>query len=582
MVTPSTSHLDPPSSWEEFEQICADLVSKEWRDPNTTRYGRQGQRQDGVDIYGRPDGKRYDAVQCKGRSKWPPKMLTIADIDAEVAKAKNFKPKLRSFTIATVDPNDKSLQDHARKLTEQHGSRLFSVHIAAWPEIIRRLTQYPDLIEKHYGYVANATIRKDIAELPELVAQSVANRLQGRASPTPSIAVTADPSIAQALERDLVTRYDDAIRRQLFPESISHNEFDALADQALSAEYAGVDSALRRKVLLRGARAAAVRNDPRRANQLLEKAEPLAGPESSASARARIAESEGDVDNAISMLRDEEDPESRSTLMSILLRARHAQGVLAWFDEATPPLSTLRSNGIQTLCLSYLNTNDLARARAVLAGLTKGQLDQGPYLYFMRAATNLASVLPPPEQTLAFQGLPMEVMRARVVVPETVAADRLDEAIADLNTLILQLDGLALPETKRIAQSYLTWCELLHPSRKAAGLMRLRREMADMGLALSRLQFAFAYDDEFSPDETTRYLERREKFGGLNDLELRGMLVIRLHGNDPSAVAQLIASQRSKLADALPPDGLLSIEIQALAKSGQTTDARQLLEQRRG
>jgi tetratricopeptide (TPR) repeat protein len=576
MVTPATSHFEPPKSWEEFEDICADLFSREWNDPSTTRYGRQGQRQNGVDIYGRPGGKRYAAVQCKGCSKWPPNKLKTTDIDAEVEEAKKFKPKLRSFTIATVGPNDGPLQDHARKITERHGDKLFSVHVIGWSEITRRLTQHPELIEKHYGYVGNAAIKAGIDQLSDLVKSG----LKGPEAQAPSLAVAADRSIARALERDLETRYEDAIRRQLFPESISSNEFDTLADQALSDDYAGVDQALRRRVLLRGARAAAVRNDVTRARELVDKAEALTGSESSASARARIAESEGKFDSAIAILRDEVDPESRSTLMSVLLRARQAQGVLEWFDDTQPPVSVLRPNGIQTLCVSYLHTDNLRKAQALLAGLTAEQLGQGPYLYFMRAAAHLASVLPPPEQMLAFQGLPMEVVRARVVVPDSIAAQRLDEAIGDLNTLVRLLEGLSLPEGKRIAESYLTWCELLHPSRKAAGLGRLRREMEDMTLALSRLQFAFAYDDEFSPDEITRYLERREKFGGLNDLELRGMLVIRLHGSDPAAVAQLINSHRSQLSEAISPDGLLSIEVQALAKSGQTTDARRIFEQR--
>ncbi len=151
MVTPATSHLDPPKSWEELEEICADLFSREWKDNNATRYGRQGQRQNGVDIYGRPDREKYTAVQCKGRSKWPPDPLTINDIDAEVAKARNFTPKLSEYIIATVDPNDNAVQDYARKITEKHSKTgLFSVHVAAWPELIRRLTQHPDLIKKHY------------------------------------------------------------------------------------------------------------------------------------------------------------------------------------------------------------------------------------------------------------------------------------------------------------------------------------------------------------------------------------------------------------------------------------------------
>ena len=51
MPTPSTANLPIPKDWDEFENLCADLFSKEWGDRNATRNGRQGQRQHGVDIY---------------------------------------------------------------------------------------------------------------------------------------------------------------------------------------------------------------------------------------------------------------------------------------------------------------------------------------------------------------------------------------------------------------------------------------------------------------------------------------------------------------------------------------------------
>src|SRR5215216_1760203 len=136
MVTPATTNLEPPSSWGEFEDMCADLFSIEWGDTNTTRYGRSGQRQNGVDVYGRLSDGRYAAVQCKGRSTWPPRRLKTKDIDSEVALARGFVPALAEFTIATTAPNDNKLQDHARALTEKHEKEgFFSVHIVGWTEI---------------------------------------------------------------------------------------------------------------------------------------------------------------------------------------------------------------------------------------------------------------------------------------------------------------------------------------------------------------------------------------------------------------------------------------------------------------
>jgi hypothetical protein len=72
MATAATSHLRPPKDWDEFEDMCADTFQHQWDDRNATRYGRQGQRQNGVDIYGRPPVGGVAGVQCKGKRSWPP------------------------------------------------------------------------------------------------------------------------------------------------------------------------------------------------------------------------------------------------------------------------------------------------------------------------------------------------------------------------------------------------------------------------------------------------------------------------------------------------------------------------------
>jgi len=43
----------PPPSWDKFEEISADLFSRIWKDNQLVCYGRAGQRQHGVDIYGK-------------------------------------------------------------------------------------------------------------------------------------------------------------------------------------------------------------------------------------------------------------------------------------------------------------------------------------------------------------------------------------------------------------------------------------------------------------------------------------------------------------------------------------------------
>lgn len=97
MPTIASSELPVPKSWDEFEDICADLFGLIWNDPNVVRYGRMGQRQHGVDIRGQLPGGGIAGVQCKRKRQWPVSELTTNDIDDEVSEALSFEPSLSKF-----------------------------------------------------------------------------------------------------------------------------------------------------------------------------------------------------------------------------------------------------------------------------------------------------------------------------------------------------------------------------------------------------------------------------------------------------------------------------------------------------
>ena len=83
MPTLSNSHLPKPKSWDEFEDITLDALRFRWNSPDLTRHGRQGQKQDGVDIYGMDSFGQQIGVQCKNTiSKITPQL-----IDSEISNA---------------------------------------------------------------------------------------------------------------------------------------------------------------------------------------------------------------------------------------------------------------------------------------------------------------------------------------------------------------------------------------------------------------------------------------------------------------------------------------------------------------
>lgn len=142
----------PPRSWDHFEELCADVFQEEWRDAGLVRHGRAGQAQDGVDIVGRDGALWPVGVQCKKKSAWPVKTLSVKDLENEVAKARNFKPALKAFYLVSTSPDDAKLQAHARAITAKHQSAgLFIVHVIGWGEIVRRAARHPQVAAKHFG-----------------------------------------------------------------------------------------------------------------------------------------------------------------------------------------------------------------------------------------------------------------------------------------------------------------------------------------------------------------------------------------------------------------------------------------------
>ncbi|MEJ5083082.1 restriction endonuclease [Ochrobactrum sp. MYb379] len=104
-------HADyaPTRSWEQFEELCANIFQSAWRDPALVRHGRVGQRQSGVDIVARNGALYPIGLQCKKRKRWPVSRITTAQIDTEVAGALALSPALKAFYILTTAPDGLAL-----------------------------------------------------------------------------------------------------------------------------------------------------------------------------------------------------------------------------------------------------------------------------------------------------------------------------------------------------------------------------------------------------------------------------------------------------------------------------------------
>lgn len=158
-----------------FELLVRDICALEWDDPHTEKFGRKGQKQYGVDVYGRPvglDGK-YRAAQCKLRTT--DESLTRKEIEAEVGEAKQFPHPLDTLIIVTDTPRDSAVQlivDEINDRESRHNG--FRVAIWFWDNITERLAAYPKLIVKYYSdYFANLTTLPAVERLVDTSLQLI-------------------------------------------------------------------------------------------------------------------------------------------------------------------------------------------------------------------------------------------------------------------------------------------------------------------------------------------------------------------------------------------------------------------------
>jgi Restriction endonuclease len=152
MPTPSISDLPKPKDWNEFEDIVWEVYKRRWRDPHAQRYGRSGQAQRGVDIYGQQNGSSiYIAIQCK---RYEDSKLDLSTITLEAEKAEKFSSSVSEYIIATTASRDARIQDFVRQLnTQRISENKFSIHVVFWEDLCSFLVEPDnyDLIKKYYS-----------------------------------------------------------------------------------------------------------------------------------------------------------------------------------------------------------------------------------------------------------------------------------------------------------------------------------------------------------------------------------------------------------------------------------------------
>jgi len=225
--------IRPPKDWQAFERHSRLLYEYSLGDPGTQNNGRSGQRQHGVDIFGRRGGGNGPLVgiQCKGKDRDYGGVVTEDELRREVKKTQKFKPSLKEFILITTAPNDAVIQEKARLLeTEVRAAgRDLSISVWGWERVQQEINRFREVLKAFHPDAtpftdlqldAAAQTRQDSAQIKEILAAQGASSkafeerlfklVESRLPPTQISSV--DPPIARDPVDKVLNDQIDALR----------------------------------------------------------------------------------------------------------------------------------------------------------------------------------------------------------------------------------------------------------------------------------------------------------------------------------------------------------------------------------
>ncbi|WP_321942192.1 hypothetical protein [Paraburkholderia tropica] len=147
MPTISSSKVPAPKSWDEFEDISLSAAKLRWSSTDFFRHGRQGQKQDGVDIWGHDDDGRHLGLQCKNTTGG----ISLDVVESEIKNAAKFTPKLDRLYIVTTAPRDTEIQKLVREISKNRDKAGdFKVDVLFWDDVCNDLAKDEKVFFGHY------------------------------------------------------------------------------------------------------------------------------------------------------------------------------------------------------------------------------------------------------------------------------------------------------------------------------------------------------------------------------------------------------------------------------------------------
>jgi hypothetical protein len=579
------TQLRKPSNETEFEKNCVVLFREFLRDPNVKRLGTRGQRQHGVDLVGDRDcdPKKIVGIQCKLKSGT--KKLTKTEVLAEVKAALGYKPPLLEYFIVTTSKDDTKLDQYAQQLTQEQAARgrQIQIEIWGWDTLEERIAEY-EAAKNAFDPGFSPSVASQDRKLDALLLGQKRQATQSQVSALIAAAEREARGESTRLptkfaDRELQEELSKVLRRRGFARTHTAAELAALADRAIDGDLALGSASIRAEICDRAARANASQETLEVAIRFREHSVRLDPSRDLFIADAVLKEAAGDMDATLRELKTRTDPDTRSALLTTLIRQRGKEAALGWARAENLNPVDFNAPGALNLVLKEIESDEFDQALTHVSQTPASYFSQCPALLMLRGQLTLASILPVDQKAAIFQGLPLNPRLLQLATGPSR-----QEIITSADRDFITVLGLTAELGVEFLDDFLSemdlWLRLENQETEQAARRQLAEEIGDPAKTLRRVRLALAYYVPFNTEALQRHLTAQRELGGWNPDELFAAFLIVLNSNDPNRLTDFFERYHNDLfaQEHLVRAALAGIEIETLARTGRFDQARTHIE----
>jgi hypothetical protein len=285
-------------------------------------------------------------------------------------------------------------------------------------------------------------------------------------------------------------------------------------------------------------------------------------------------------DAAIQHIRDVDNPDARSTLFALLQR-KDAELALEWLKEQrSEGASLLTGIGWRNAVVLLAEHGHWKEAAEVLSRLPAAHRIECPDMPFLEGVIHAAMLLPLRWRPYALRGNVFHPDMVRHIREDEGAARHRAKALGCFADAIEHLRQVRAEGRIEAARPWELWLRLSAtdaPTRDTARA-EIAQMMRDGDRAVRFVELAWAFDIPSELETLRRHLATRERYGGLSEPDLYAKLVLLRWRGPPAELAAFIERELPVLERKASRDGLLGLQVEALANAGEPDRAAALLE----